>query len=109
MLNQDDKIMKILGVHTINRIICNTDKGLLTLQIRKGDNNYHLVLDSVPLGEEANKEIMDILYPAKEKEIPQVNKANVLNETKEKVVETGPETVKISPKVIAKKKVIKNK
>lgn len=63
VIKQDDAIMKSLGLKTINRIICNTDKGYLTLQIRKGEKNYHLVLDAVPLNEETNKELMGILFP----------------------------------------------
>jgi hypothetical protein len=70
-LKQDDALMKSLELKTINRIICITDKGTLSLQIRKGDSKYHLVLDSVPLDKEKNEEIMDLLFKV---EMPMVNK-----------------------------------
>lgn len=71
---QDDMLMKKLDVSTINRLICYTDKGILTLQIRKGDNQYHLCLDSVPLEKEVNKEIMELLFPLQTLEAQKVNK-----------------------------------
>ena len=78
-IKKDSKIMEMLKVSTINRIVCNTDKGMLTLQIRKGESKYELVLDSVPLLPEVNKELMDILFPVKEMEKPkQVNKEPVI-------------------------------
>lgn len=77
IIKQDDSVMKILGVQTIQRIICETDKGTLKLQIRKGDTNYHLILDSVPLSKDDNKELMDLLFPANVLEVPQVNKLSV--------------------------------
>lgn len=73
-LQQDDAIIKALDLKTINRLICTTDKGTLTLQIRKGEFNYHLCLDSVPLDKETNKKLMSILFPVKVLEVPQVNK-----------------------------------
>lgn len=79
ILKQDDRIMKLLEVSTINRVICHTNKGVLTLQIRKGETNYHLVLDAVPLLPDLNKELMDILFPAKPQEVPQVNKESNLD------------------------------
>ena len=65
----DDQIIKKLGVNEIRRIICNTDKGVLELMIRKGENHYFLTMDSVPLDPILNKELMDILFKV---EIPQV-------------------------------------
>lgn len=82
ILKQDDLIFKYLNLNTIDRVICNTDKGVLTLKIRKGDSTYHLCLDSVPLDVLQNKEIMDLLFPVKE--IPQVNKASLEIMTKKK-------------------------
>lgn len=74
-IQQDDQIMKLLDVSTINRVICHTNKGILTLQIRKGEKNYQLVLDAVPLSKSLNKELMDILFPVPQMEAPkQVNK-----------------------------------
>lgn len=77
-LNQDDAIFKALDLKTIDRVICNTDKGVLTLKIRKGDTQYHLCLDSVPLDAKLNKELMDLLFPKKELEVPQVKKGITL-------------------------------
>lgn len=74
ILKQDDEVMKILNVSTIHRIICETDKGKLSLQIRKGEKEYHLVLDAVPLSKQDNKDLMALLFPVKQTEIPQMNK-----------------------------------
>lgn len=70
----DDTVMKLTETKVIRRIICTTDKGLLELEIRKGDQTYHLVMDSVPLDKELNKQLMDLLFPVPKIEIPQVNK-----------------------------------
>lgn len=70
----DQQIMKILDLKEIRRFVCDTDKGHLKLLIRKGETNYHLVLDAVPLSKEVNKELMDLLFPAKQMDVPQVNK-----------------------------------
>lgn len=77
-IKSDDSIMKLLEVSTINRVICNTNKGVLTLQIRQGDKQYHLVLDAVPLLPDLNKELMAILFPVPiPQTAPQVNKTTV--------------------------------
>jgi hypothetical protein len=76
-IKTDDQIFKALNLLTIDRVICYTDKGLLTLKIRKGDNKYHLCLDSVPLDPILNKELMELLFPIKN-EIPQVDKGLAL-------------------------------
>jgi hypothetical protein len=67
----DDAVMKTLGVNVIRRLICLTNKGQLDLVIRKGENNYFLSIDSVPLEKEINDKLMDILFKV---EIPTVNK-----------------------------------
>lgn len=77
-LKQDDAIFKALDLKTINRLICTTDKGVLTLQIRKGETNYHLCLDSVPLDKELNKTLMELLFPIPKLEVPQVNKIELI-------------------------------
>ena len=71
-IKQDDIIMKTLGVGEIRRVICNTNKGVLELMIRKGDTKYFLTLDSVPLEKEINKTLMDLLF---KQETPQVCKS----------------------------------
>ncbi len=108
-LKQDDLLMKTLDVKVIQRLICYTDKGMLALQIRKGENKYHLTLDSVPVEKELNKTLMDLLFPIPklvyipeltpiemqyEMEIPQVKK-DLVAETTQKYTEKH-----INPKVI---------
>ncbi len=75
-LKIDDSVIKALSIREIRRLICETDKGKLELCIRKGENNYFLTLDSVPLEADVNKELMTILFPKKEAEVPQVYKYN---------------------------------
>lgn len=70
-ISQDNEIMRVLKVSEVRRIICNTNKGVLELMLRKGDTKYFLTLDSVPLDKETNKELMDLLFKP---EIPQVKK-----------------------------------
>ncbi len=65
----DFALMNILKVHEISRIICETNMGVLKLQIRKGETEYRFLLDSVPLPKELHKEVYELLYAP---EIPQV-------------------------------------
>ena len=92
-ISQDNEIMKLLHTSEVRRVICNTNKGVLELVIRKGENRYFLTLDSVPLDKETNKELMDLLFKP---EIPQVKKeekvftdtfADYTNTLKDKVFE----------------------
>lgn len=73
-IQKDHKLMEILDLKEISRMICNTDKSYLTLKLRKGEQQYWLYLDSVPLSKSDNKECMDLLFPPKI-EIQQVNKS----------------------------------
>ncbi len=111
-LRQDSKIMETLNVSTINRIICNTDKGYLTLQIRKGENKYHLVLDAVPLLPETNKELMEILFPPAIVEM--TIKPEIIERVKDKmksdntfmpIVNISPKKRMSRPKILVKEKV----
>ena len=70
----DDLVMKILGVETIKRLICITGKGQLELVIRKGENNYFLSIDSVPLGKETNDKLMEILFKPDQDSIKRLEK-----------------------------------
>lgn len=58
----DNKIMKLLGLKEISHIIARTDKGELTLQLRKDEQaiNYKFVLDAVPLTEEDNDALKEL-------------------------------------------------
>lgn len=64
--SKDNEIMSLINVNEISRLICNTDKGTLTLKIRKGTSTYFFLLDSVELSKEINKELFELLYPKKE-------------------------------------------
>ena len=71
----DHEVMRILDLKEVRRIICDTDKGTLKLLIRKGESEYHLELDAVPLLPSVNKELMTLLFPIPKMEAPkQVNK-----------------------------------
>jgi hypothetical protein len=70
-LKTDDAVMKCLDILVIRRPICITNKGQLDLVIRKGENNYFLSIDSVPLEKEVNDKLMDILFKP---EVPKVDK-----------------------------------
>lgn len=81
---QDDAVMKALDISIIRRLICITNKGQLDLVIRKGENNYFLSIDSVPLEKEINDKLMDILFKV---EIPQVGKCYEIKRISEKEAE----------------------
>lgn len=104
----DDAVMKLLDLKTINRLICNTDKGTLSLQIRKGEKKYHFVLDAVPLDKEVNDQLMDIIFPAKAVVVPQVNKIPMSQEVVDKahaiLTTSMPEPLKATGTPIPKKK-----
>lgn len=59
---QDNKIMKILGITEIKHLIAHTNKGELTLMLRKGEraHDYRFVIDSVPLEDEKNDELKEL-------------------------------------------------
>ncbi len=71
-IKKDTRLMEILDLSEISRVICNTNKSYLTLKLRKGEKEYWLHLDSVPLSKEDNAEVMNLLYP-KVETVPQVN------------------------------------
>lgn len=65
---KDNKIMELLNVNEIHHIAARTDKGDLTLMLRKGQKarDYRFILDAVPQDEAKNKELLrefeNILY-----------------------------------------------
>lgn len=65
---RDNNIMRIAKLETISHVICNTDKGQLTLMLRKNgsEQDYRLVLDAVPFTDKENEEMLsqfiDILF-----------------------------------------------
>lgn len=67
---QDFELMRLLKVTEINRIICDTNMGVLKLRLRKGEQEYKFVLDSVELPKELHKEVYELLYAP---EVPQVS------------------------------------
>lgn len=62
-IKSDTKIMNLLKVTEIRHYVAQTNKGDLTLMLRKGDNEYRLVLDAVPLEDELSKELLALLFP----------------------------------------------
>jgi hypothetical protein len=68
-IKEDNKLMSILKVEEISRFVCDTNQGTLKLQLRKGDTKYRFILDAVPLEEEQNNEVMELLYGDKEEKI----------------------------------------
>lgn len=60
---KDNEIINLLKVNEISRIICNTDRGQLTLRLRKGETAYRFILDAVELPKDLNKELMEVIYP----------------------------------------------
>lgn len=87
----DQKVMELLKVTDISRMIASTPLGPLMLQLRKGEKEYKLVLDSVPLENELNKELMELLF-AKDM-VPQVKKDAFKG--LEDIVDNGTRTVYI--------------
>jgi hypothetical protein len=63
-MNKDKEIMRLLKVEYIAKPIVNTSKGLLALVLRKNEDEYHLVLDAVPLDKEKEQELMKLLRSA---------------------------------------------
>lgn len=102
-LKLDDQIFKQLDLKTINRLICTTDKGVLSLQIRKGEQNYHLCLDSVPVEKELNKTLMDLLFPIPKMEVLQVKKDTGLTYTGDRIIDNTGKTISFKNIIIKKK------
>lgn len=57
----NEEIMRILKVEDVQYPICETSKGKLSWQIRKGSDEKHLLLDSVPLSKETENELIKII------------------------------------------------
>lgn len=59
---QDNRIMKLLEATEVRHLIAHTNKGELTLMLRKGETakDYRFVLDSVPLEDEKNDELKEL-------------------------------------------------
>jgi len=62
-LKTDQAIITLLKLSRVDRIICDTDKGVLKLCLRKEENNYFFTLDATELPKELNKELMELLFP----------------------------------------------
>lgn len=60
-MKKDKELIRLLKVEYIAYPIINTSKGLLSRVLRKGEDNYHLTLDAVPLSEELSKQIYENL------------------------------------------------
>lgn len=59
---QDNAIMHVLKVDELSHILARTDKGDLTLKLRKGatHKDYVFHLDSVPYPEETNAKLLEL-------------------------------------------------
>jgi len=68
-IQQDHKVMGLLKVNEITRLICETNMGALKLRIRKGENLYRFVLDSVELPLELNKELFELILLREEPKV----------------------------------------
>lgn len=60
---KDNRIMKLLGVTEIRHRVALTNHGELTLMLRLGEDEsgYRYVLDAVPLDDEKNAELKELL------------------------------------------------
>lgn len=62
----DQMIMGITKTNSISHMVAKTDKGDLTLNIKKGDVAYTFCLDAVPYPSDVNKELLkafdNVLY-----------------------------------------------
>lgn len=63
--------MSLLRIDTISHVIAHTSHGDICLMLRKGEYDYQLTLDSVPIDSDIHDEVMDLIYPTKPV-IPQV-------------------------------------
>ncbi len=71
----DTQLMELLHLKEVNRIICDTNMGILKLRLRKGETNYHFTLDAVELPKDLNEQVLKLLFAEKPKEsitIPEV-------------------------------------
>lgn len=50
-------VMHLIKSDSISYVLAKTDKGELTLRLRKGDDDWQVCLDAVPLEEEAQVKI----------------------------------------------------
>lgn len=59
---RDNKIMALLGLEEISHVVAHTNRGELTLTLRKGNSEkgYRFNLDSVPLEDEKNLELKEL-------------------------------------------------
>lgn len=60
---KDNRIMKLLGVTELRHLVAHTNHGELTLMIRLGEDeaSYRYVLDAVPVSDEVNGELKELL------------------------------------------------
>lgn len=51
-LHKDIELMDALKVDSISHELCNTNRGALKLNLRKGSRHYELLLDQTPISPE---------------------------------------------------------
>ena len=76
----DNFIMEQLKCQEVRHYIADTNKGALTLMLRKGETKYIFVLDAVPVEKDVHDELMAVLFPIKENVVPQVQKEPVVKD-----------------------------
>ena len=59
-IRNDQAIMGITKTNNLSHMIAHTDKGDLTLNIRKGEIAYTFCLDAVPYSDKDNKELIQL-------------------------------------------------
>ena len=60
--DQDNALMHVLRINEIAHVLAQTDKGVLTLRLRKGETakDYTFVLDSVPYTKDVNDKLLEL-------------------------------------------------
>lgn len=75
-IKQDNFVMEQLKCQEVRHYIADTNKGALTLMLRKGETKYIFVLDAVPVEKDVHDELMAVLFPVKDP-VPQVNREHI--------------------------------
>ncbi len=58
-IRKDQMVMDLTKTSLISHVIATTDKGSLTLNLRKGEVSYFFSLDSVPFDSKINRELLE--------------------------------------------------
>lgn len=75
-MKNDKELIRLLKVEYIAHPIVNTSKGLLSKVLRKGEDQYFLTLDAVPLSEELSKQIYENIQSEQKGDAPRAQTYN---------------------------------